>query len=68
MKVKRQHKNATKDFDYTTIADRLRTVSWSNYCHATGLVKPVSFKMEGHAKLLQLQYDRSTCECDDTLA
>ena len=25
-----QHKNATKNFDYTTIADRLRTVSWSN--------------------------------------
>ena len=23
-----QHKNATKNFDYTTIADRLRTVSW----------------------------------------
>ena len=22
-------KNATKNFDYTTIADRLRTVSWS---------------------------------------
>ena len=22
--------NATKNFDYTTIADRLRTVSWSN--------------------------------------
>ena len=25
-----QHKNATKNFDYTTIADRLRTVIWSN--------------------------------------
>ena len=23
-------KNATQNFDYTTIADRLRTVSWSN--------------------------------------
>ena len=23
-------KNATKNFDYTTIADRLRTVSWGN--------------------------------------
>ena len=23
-----QHKNATKNFDYTTIVDRLRTVSW----------------------------------------
>ena len=25
-----QHKNATKNFGYTTISDRLRTVSWSN--------------------------------------
>ena len=36
-----QHKNATKNFDYTTIADRLRTVSWSNSSHPTGMVKPV---------------------------
>ena len=28
-----QHKKATKNFDYTTIADRLRTVSWSNKSH-----------------------------------
>ena len=34
-------KNATKNFDYTTIADRLRTVSWSNSSHSTGVVKPV---------------------------
>ena len=34
-------KNATKNFDYTTIADRLRTVSWSNSSHPTGVVKPV---------------------------
>ena len=34
-------KNATKNFDYTTIADRLRTVSWSNSNHPTGMVKPV---------------------------
>ena len=34
-------KNATKNFDYTTIADRLRTVSWSNNSHPTGVVKPV---------------------------
>ena len=32
-----QHKN----FDYTTIADRLRTVSWSNDIYPTGVVKPV---------------------------
>ena len=33
-------KNATKDFDYTTIADWLRSVSWSNSSHPTGVVKP----------------------------
>ena len=30
--------NVTKKFDYTAVADRLRTVSWSNYCHPTGVV------------------------------
>ena len=34
-------KNATKNFDYTTIEDRSRTVSWSNSSHPTGVVKPV---------------------------
>ena len=34
-------KNATKNFDYTTIADRLRTVSWGNDSHPAGVVKPV---------------------------
>ena len=33
--------NATKNFDYTTIADRLRTVIWSNDNRPTGVVKPV---------------------------
>ena len=32
-------KNATKNFDYTTIADRLRTVSWGNDSHPAGVVK-----------------------------
>ena len=31
--------NATKKFDYTAVADRLRTVSWSNYSHPTGVFK-----------------------------
>ena len=31
-------KKATKNFDYTVIADRLRTVSWSNSSHPTGVV------------------------------
>ena len=34
-------KNATKKFDYTSVADRLRTVSWSNYSHPTGVVNLV---------------------------
>ena len=30
--------NATKKFDYTAVADRLRTVSWSNNGHPTSVV------------------------------
>ena len=30
--------NATQKFDYTAVADRLRTVSWSNYSHPTCVV------------------------------
>ena len=30
--------NATKKFDYTAVAERLRTVSWSIYDHPTGVV------------------------------
>ena len=37
MKVKRQHKDTTKNFNYTTIADLLKTVHQSNYCHTTGM-------------------------------
>ena len=33
--------NATKKFDHTAVADRLRTVSWSNYGHPTGVVNLV---------------------------
>ena len=40
-KVMRQHKSATKNFDHKTIAERLRTVSWGNDSHPTGVVKPV---------------------------
>ena len=31
-------KNVTKNFDNTTIADRLRTVKWSNNSHFTDVV------------------------------
>ena len=34
-------KNATKNFDYTTIVHRLRTVGWSNISHPTGVVTSV---------------------------
>ena len=33
--------NATKKFDYRAVADRLRTNSWSNYGHPTGVINPV---------------------------
>ena len=33
--------NATKKFNYTAVADQLRTVSWSNYSHPTGVVNLV---------------------------
>ena len=36
-----QHNNGTKNFDYTTIAYLLRTVSRGNDSHPTGVVKPV---------------------------
>ena len=34
-------KNATENFDYTKVTDRLRTVSWVTNSHSTGVVKPV---------------------------
>ena len=30
--------NVTKTFDYTAVANRIRTVSWSSYGHPTGVV------------------------------
>ena len=40
-KAKWQHKSAIKNYDYTTIADWLRTVNLSDDSHLTGVVKPV---------------------------
>ena len=34
-------KNATQNFGYMAIADRLRTISWSNSSHPTGVIKLV---------------------------
>ena len=38
---KKKSDNTKKNFDYTTIADRFRTVSWGDDSHSTGVVKPV---------------------------
>ena len=43
-KSKKQSDNTImpqKNFDYITIADRLRTVSWGNDSRPTGVVKPI---------------------------
>ena len=40
-KIKVSTKTATKNFDYTTIADRLRTVRMRSDSHSTGVAKPV---------------------------
>ena len=39
-KATSQQKNITNNFDYTMIANQLRTVSWSNDSHPIGVVKP----------------------------
>ena len=39
--TRRQHKTATKIFDNTTMANRLRTISWGIVSHLTGVVKQV---------------------------
>ena len=39
--TKWQLKNATRNIDNTTIADRLKTVSLINNSHPTGAIKPV---------------------------
>ena len=38
-KIKRQHKDAIKNFDYRMIADRLRMVNFCNNCHSGGVIK-----------------------------
>ena len=42
-KKQRDNTKSHQNFDYTTIADRLRTVSWSNNSHPTGVIKPVFY-------------------------
>ena len=40
-KEQRDNKKRHQTYDYTTIADRLRTVSGSYNSHPTGVVKPI---------------------------
>ena len=40
-KKQRENTKRTKNFDYTTIADRLRTVSWGDDSHPNVVDKPV---------------------------
>ena len=44
-RTKWQHKQRHKKFDYTAIANRLRTVSWSNCGHPTGVVNRFTGQM-----------------------
>ena len=46
--------NATKKFDYTAVADRLRTVSWSNYSHPTGVVNQSQMGQDQRRVLLKV--------------
>ena len=39
-KKQRDNTKRNQNFDYTTIAGRLRTVSWGSDSHPTGVVKP----------------------------
>ena len=41
-KQRENSKNATKHFDYTTIADRLRTAIWGNNSHLTCVVNKLT--------------------------
>ena len=40
--------NRHQNFDYTTIVDRRRIVSWSNNSHQTVVVKPVNGTQPSH--------------------
>ena len=48
-RAKWQHKQRHKKIDYTTVADRLRTVSWSNYGHPIGVVNLVLRAQPSHS-------------------
>ena len=62
--------NVTKKFDYRAVADRLRTVSWSNYGHPTGVVNlvygPNLPTPKIYKRLRRWQYDPGGHRIDDT--
>ena len=39
--IDKVHKNASKNYVNAKIADRLRTISWINNSHQTGVGKPI---------------------------
>ena len=43
IKIPTPTENETKNFDNTTISDRLRTGSWSSDSHPTCVIKPVNY-------------------------
>ena len=58
--------NATKNFDYTKIADRLRTVSWANESNQASVVKlfknvNVFHDVNERFKAKSLQYSFAFC-------
>ena len=56
--------NATKKFDYTATADQLRTVSWSNYSHPTGVVNRFDIVMSIiFGPLKTLPRSSKSCDC-----
>ena len=63
-KSKKQHgniTNANKNFAYTTIADRLRTISSSNSSHPPGVVKPVDERSTFPLTATAMQSKGHTC-------
>ena len=47
-KKQSDNKKHHKTFDYTTIADRLKTVNSANDSHPTGVVKPFTGSQPSH--------------------
>ena len=59
-KATTHNKKATNKFDYTTIADRLRTVSLSDDIHPIGVVKLVAGSKHSHLRQEWSKYSLET--------